>query len=60
VAGRRKQITMERAIAILRECGWSVDVDDAGRKIVLQEPSPDVNWLHVLRQQDVAENEPRD
>lgn len=51
---------MERAIAILRECGWSVDVDDAGRKIVLQEPSPDVNWLHVLRQQDVAENEPRD
>jgi hypothetical protein len=40
---------MEQTISILREAGWKVDVDEANKKIVLHEPSPDVNWLHILR-----------
>jgi len=53
-------MTMEHAIAVLRESGWKVDVDDAAITIVMQDPSRDVNWLHLLRQKDVARNEPRD
>jgi hypothetical protein len=60
MAGSEKRMTMGRAIIILRKSGWRVDVDDVEKRIVLQDPSTDVNWLHLLRQKDAAENEPRD
>lgn len=53
-------MTMKQAIAILRHTGWSVDVDNVTMRILLQDPSPDVNWLHLLREQGAAESEPRD
>jgi hypothetical protein len=42
-------MTMEQIVSILRETGWKVDVDEASKRIVLHEPCPDVNWLHLLR-----------
>lgn len=60
MADKNKWMTMEQAITILRASGWKVDVDEIGKRIVLQDPFPDVNWLHVLRQQGVAESDPRD
>jgi hypothetical protein len=55
VAGRKKRMTMNRAITILRESGWRVDVNKASRRIVLQNPLPDVNWLHIPRKEGVPE-----
>jgi hypothetical protein len=49
VAIKKELMTMNRAITILRESGWVVDVDKVSRRIVLRDPLPDVNWLHVLR-----------
>jgi hypothetical protein len=49
MAGKKKWMTMEQAITILRASGWKVDVDEVEKKIFLQDPSPDVNWLHLLR-----------
>jgi hypothetical protein len=60
MASRHKRMTMEQAITILRASGWKVDVDEVEKKISLQDPSPDVKWLHLLRKQGVAESEPRD
>jgi hypothetical protein len=60
MAGRKKRMTT--GAGQLLSCGnpgWKVDVDDVAMRIVLQDPSPDMNWLHLLRQQDVAKNEPR-
>jgi hypothetical protein len=57
MAGKKKRMTMNRAATILRESGWRVDVDKASRRIVLQNPLPDVNWLHVLRQEVASEVE---
>jgi hypothetical protein len=53
MAVRKKWMTMNRAIAILRKSGWRVDVDEANKRIILKNPLPDVNWLHVLRKMDV-------
>jgi hypothetical protein len=58
MAGKKKRMTMSRAITILRESGWRVDVDKASRRIVLQNPRPDVNWLHVLRKECVTDAGP--
>ncbi len=60
MTGKKKWMMMEDATTILRALGWKVDVDEVENRITLQEPSPDVNWLHFLRQQDAAENELRD
>ncbi len=45
MAGRKKPMTMESAIAILRVCGWKVNVEEVGKAIVLQDSSPAVNRL---------------
>jgi hypothetical protein len=37
-----------------------VDVDEATKRIVLHEPFPNVNWLHLLRQEDVVEDTPKE
>jgi hypothetical protein len=42
-------MTMERAITILRKSGWRIEVNDTTKRIVLQDPFPDANWLHLLR-----------
>jgi hypothetical protein len=42
---------MEQSISTLRKCGWKVDVDDVTKRIVLRDPFPEVNWLHLLRQE---------
>jgi hypothetical protein len=55
--GRNQHMTMEQAINILRDSGWRIDVDEATKRIVLHEPFPNVNWLHLLRQEDVVEDE---
>jgi hypothetical protein len=59
MAGRKKRMTMDKAITILRAAGWKVDVDEIGKRILLQDPFPDVSWLHLL-DEGVAESEPRD
>jgi hypothetical protein len=46
MAREKKRMRMEEAIAILRQAGWTVNVDEANKRIVLQEPLPDVSWLH--------------
>jgi hypothetical protein len=43
LAGKKKGITKEQAINLLRASGWKVDVDEIGKRIALQDPSPDVN-----------------
>lgn len=53
-------MTTEQAINILRESGWRIDVDEATKRIVLHEPFSNVNWLHLLRQEDVVEDEQKD
>jgi hypothetical protein len=52
---KKRRMTMNRAITILRESGWRVDVDENKRRILLTEPLADVNWLHILRREDVPE-----
>jgi hypothetical protein len=49
MGGRKRQMTMEQAITILRASGWRIDVDEAIKSIILCEPCPNVNWLHLLR-----------
>jgi hypothetical protein len=60
IGGRNRHMTMEQAINILRESGWTVDVDEATKRIVLHQPLPNVNWLQLLRQEDVVEDEWKD
>lgn len=59
MARKKKWMTMEQAINILRASGWKIDVDEVGKRIVLQDPSPDMNWLHLLRQEDAVEDGPK-
>jgi hypothetical protein len=49
MARSNKRMTMKHAITLLRESGWKVEVDKVRKRIVLKNPLPDVNWLHVLR-----------
>jgi hypothetical protein len=49
---RKNRMTMEEAVAVLRQSGWKVEVDPVTKTIVLEEPYPDVNWLHPLRHKD--------
>jgi hypothetical protein len=46
---RKRRMTMEQTISILRKAGWKIDVDESNKRIVLREPCPDANWLHLLR-----------
>jgi hypothetical protein len=49
MAAGKRRMTMEQAITILRASGWRIDLDKATKTIVLHEPCPNVNWLHLLR-----------
>lgn len=60
MAGKKKRTTMNRAITLLRESGWRVDVDEANKRIVVRDPLPDVNWFHLFRQKNVGQDEPKD
>jgi hypothetical protein len=60
MGGRIQHMTIEQAISILRKSGWRIDVDEASKRIVLHPPFPNVNWLHLLRQEDVVEVERKD
>jgi hypothetical protein len=57
MASRKRHMTMEKAMSILREAGWSVDVDEVKKSLILHEPSPDVNWLHLLREEHGSNDE---
>jgi hypothetical protein len=56
MAGRSQQMTMEQAISILTRSGWSIDMDEKNKRIVLHAPLPEVNWLHLLRPKYDREN----
>jgi hypothetical protein len=60
MGGRKRRMEMQQAITMLRDFGWRVDVDEATKRIVLQEACPDVNWLHLLRAERDCEDGPED